>query len=395
LIKPDQITIVHAVAKTARNLFLLGEDLVTKTHNSHRKDWILDILEFQSSLMAIDLLGFSLLSNHVHQILRSRPDAVKEWTDLEVARRWMNLCPKSRKCLTVGDKVVRVPIPPKETQIQALAQNPKKIAQLREQLSSISWWMRLLCQKIAQRANIEDGGSLGHFWKGRFHATVIEDNEYMLGCSFYVDLNAFKAGLAQGIDDYNYTSAKIRLDMLRAKMQASDKQEGPPLDPIPKVETQGDASLLKSPENSEQPDHPEHSKKLEKSKHKPETKEPPGLIPMTSKGEFLSVVKLDTLSNEVQLHKGGFRCSDKGFLGYTDKEYLDALEWCIRNKILEREMKTLPEDTPMCIKQHRFGAEMIIKQARGFGQMYRYRTGREQKVEEEQECSKDGSPQSV
>jgi REP element-mobilizing transposase RayT len=381
LIKPDEITIVHAVAKTARNLFLLGEDLVTKTHNSHRKDWILDILEFQSSLMAIDLLGFSLLSNHVHQILRSRPDAVKEWTDLEVARRWMNLCPKSRKCLTVGDKVVRVPIPPKETQIQALAQNPKKIAQLREQLSSISWWMRLLCQKIAQRANLEDGGSLGHFWKGRFHATVIEDNEYMLGCSFYVDLNAFQAGLAQGIEDYDYTSAKIRLDMLRAKMKASDKQEGPPLDPIPKP-----------PENSEHPDLPENS---EKSKHKPETKEPPVLIPKTSKGEFLSKVKLDTLSNEVELHKGGFRCSDKGFLSYTDKEYLDALEWCIRNKILEREMKTLPEDTPMCIKQHRFGAEMIIKQARGFGQMYRYRTGREQKVEEQQESSPDGTSQSV
>jgi hypothetical protein len=49
----------------------------------------------------------------------------------------------------------------------------------------------------------------------------------------------------------------------------------------------------------------------------------------------------------------------------------------------------------MCIKQHRFGAEMIIKQARGFGQMYRYRTGREQTVEEEPECSPDGSSPSV
>ncbi|MFM7931918.1 MAG: hypothetical protein ACKO9Q_29760, partial [Pirellula sp.] len=87
LIKPNEITIAHTVAKTARNLFLLGEDLVTKTRNSHRKDWILDILEFQSSLMAIDLMSFSLMSNHNHQILRSRPDAVKQWTDLEVARR--------------------------------------------------------------------------------------------------------------------------------------------------------------------------------------------------------------------------------------------------------------------------------------------------------------------
>ena len=172
LIKPDEITIVHTVAKTVRNLFLFGGDLATQTHNSHRKDWILEILEFQSSLMAIDLLGFSLMSNHIHQILRSRPDVVQKMDNLEVARRWMTLCPKTKKCLAVGDRVEHVQIAAKETQIQALAQNEKRIAQLREQLSSISWWMRLLCQKVAQRVNIEDGGSLGHVWKGRFHATV-------------------------------------------------------------------------------------------------------------------------------------------------------------------------------------------------------------------------------
>ena len=55
LINPNEVTIVHAVAKTARNLFLLGEDFATRTHNSHRKAWIVDILEFQCSLMAIDV----------------------------------------------------------------------------------------------------------------------------------------------------------------------------------------------------------------------------------------------------------------------------------------------------------------------------------------------------
>ncbi|MCE2751891.1 MAG: hypothetical protein LW720_08375 [Pirellula sp.] len=76
LINPNEVTIVHAVAKTARNLFLLGEDFATRTHNSHRKAWIVDILEFQSSLMAIDLLDFCVMDNHVHQVLRSRPDVV-------------------------------------------------------------------------------------------------------------------------------------------------------------------------------------------------------------------------------------------------------------------------------------------------------------------------------
>ena len=385
LIKPNEITIAHTVAKTARNLFLLGEDLVTKTRNSHRKDWILDILEFQSSLMAIDLMSFSLMSNHIHQILRSRPDAVKQWTDLEVARRWMTLCPKSKKCLVDGDKFVRVPITPKETQIEALAKNEKRIAVLREQLSSISWWMRLLCQKIAQRANIEDGGSMGHFWKGRFHATVIEDTDHLLGCSFYVDLNAIKAGFSLGIDDYSYTSAKVRFDRLRSQMQELEKQqqEGPPVEPIPIDESQGKASIPQVLETSE------------KSPSEQKSEKPPVWIPKISKGEFLSLVKISTLSNDPQLHTGGFRCSDKGFLDYTDKEYLHALEWCIRNKILEREMKTLPEDIPLCIKDHRFGAEVVIKQAREFGQMYRYRTGSEPKEDQQQACSADGPSQSA
>ncbi|MFM8190327.1 MAG: hypothetical protein ACKN85_17715, partial [Pirellula sp.] len=321
----------------------------------------------------------------IHQILRSRPDAVKQWTDLEVARRWMTLCPKSKKCLAEGDKVVRVPITPKETQIEALAKNEKRIAVLREQLSSISWWMRLLCQKIAQRANIEDGGSMGHFWKGRFHATVIEDTDHLLGCSFYVDLNAIKAGLSLGIEDYSYTSAKVRLDRLRSKMQELEKQkqEGPPVEPIPIDESQGKASIPQAPESKE------------KTPSEKKSEKPPVWIPKISKGEFLSVVKISGLSSDPQLHSGGFRCSDKGFLDHTDKEYLDALEWCIRNKILEREGKTLPEDIPVCIKQHRFGAEVVIKQAKGFGQMYRYRTGSEPKEEEQQACSADGTSQSA
>ena len=362
LIDPDQVTIAHVVAKTARNLFLLGVETQATDYNSHRKDWIVDILEFQSSLMAIDLLDYCLLSNHIHQILRSRPDAVKEWTDEEVARRWLNLCPKSKKCLKVGDKVHRVPIPPKETQIQALANNEKKIKEIRERLSSISWWMRLLCQKVAQRANFEDGGSMGPFWKGRFHSTIIEDTDHLLGCALYVDLNAVKASMARGIDDYKYTSAKVRLDRLRFAEEALQKQEVLKADPVLVVDSTGDVS---SPEGSQD--------KKEKGGD-----DEPVFIPGMSKGEFLSAIKLESMADDPQLHDRGFRCSDKGFLEYSEREYFDALEWCIRNKITERESTDkLPGDIPECIQRHRFGPKLVIRQAKEFDQMYRYRTFKE------------------
>ena len=34
--------------------------------------------------------------NHLHVVLRSRPDVVKKWSDEEVARRWLRLFPKRR-----------------------------------------------------------------------------------------------------------------------------------------------------------------------------------------------------------------------------------------------------------------------------------------------------------
>ena len=163
---------------------------------------------------------------------------------------------------------------------------------------------------------------MGPFWKGRFHSTIIEDTEHLLGCALYVDLNAVKAGIAQGIDDYQYTSGKIRLDVLRSKQESLQKTEAQKADPIAKVDLSDQASIATL---SEDPEDRQASEKASLA------------VPKISKGEFLSVMKMDKPSHDPQLHKGGFRCSDKGFLDYTDKEYLDALEWCIRNKILQRE----------------------------------------------------------
>ena len=53
-------------------------------------------LEFLAGVFAMDVLGFSVMSNHLHAILRNRPDVVKTWSDEEIARRWWNLFPSRR-----------------------------------------------------------------------------------------------------------------------------------------------------------------------------------------------------------------------------------------------------------------------------------------------------------
>ena len=90
---PKEVAIVHVMNRVVRRCFLLGTDSVTGKNYDHRKDWIEQQLRPLAACFGIDLLGFAILCNHFHLILRSRPDVVFAWDDTEVARRWLMLCP--------------------------------------------------------------------------------------------------------------------------------------------------------------------------------------------------------------------------------------------------------------------------------------------------------------
>ena len=85
----DEIAVVHVMARTVRRCCLLGEDAVTGKNYDHRKLWLDDQLVHQARHFGIVLLCQAILSNHIHLVLRSRPDVVAEWGDSEVARRWL------------------------------------------------------------------------------------------------------------------------------------------------------------------------------------------------------------------------------------------------------------------------------------------------------------------
>ena len=104
------------------------------------------MLEFLAGAFGIDVLGFSVMSNHLHAILRSRPDVVKTWPDEDVARRWGNLFPTRRN--KDGS-----PAEPADTDLKALMADTESLAELRARLSSISWFMRFTSEVIARMAN--------------------------------------------------------------------------------------------------------------------------------------------------------------------------------------------------------------------------------------------------
>lgn len=62
-------------------------DKNTGSNQEYRENWIRDRFEFLASVFGIDCLTYTVLSNHLHLVLRSRPDVVAQWSDDEFARR--------------------------------------------------------------------------------------------------------------------------------------------------------------------------------------------------------------------------------------------------------------------------------------------------------------------
>jgi REP element-mobilizing transposase RayT len=214
----DEIAIVHVMNRTVRRCFLMGEDRLTGKNYDHRKEWMENELHHLAKCFSIDLLCYAIMSNHFHLVLRSRPDVVAQWDDLQVARRWLMLCPKR-------PSAKHQPEDPNECDLNQIVSDQVKLKAIRSRLSDISWWMRFLSQKIAQRANREDREN-GKFWQARYRAVRLLDETAILACAAYVDLNPIRAAMAQTIETSDFTSGQQRALTLQAEvnLQGSSKQ---------------------------------------------------------------------------------------------------------------------------------------------------------------------------
>ena len=88
-IDPAQIQIVHVWNRCVRRAYLCGSDEFSGRNYEHRREWARQRLEHLAALFAIDCITYSIMSNHTHQILRSRPDVAAKWDDRTVAIRWL------------------------------------------------------------------------------------------------------------------------------------------------------------------------------------------------------------------------------------------------------------------------------------------------------------------
>jgi hypothetical protein len=208
--EPDEVGIYHCWNRLVQRRHLFGFDLLTGRDYSYRKRWVRDRLKQLAGAMAIEVLDYAVLGNHLHVVLRNRPDLVERWSDEEVVRRWWLVCPLRRnQDGTIPD--------PKPCELGLLRQ---KVDEYRARLSDISWFMRLACQPIARRANQEDEVD-GRFFAKRFDCRRLETLADVFSCSIYVDLNVIRAGLAETPETSEFTSA---FDRIRARWQGIQEE---------------------------------------------------------------------------------------------------------------------------------------------------------------------------
>jgi REP element-mobilizing transposase RayT len=191
----------HIVSRCVRRAFLCGEDALTGKSFEHRRQWLIDRIKKVTSIFAIDVCSYAIMSNHFHLVLKI--GANDNWTDKQVLINWQTLyslpvmCQRYLQGEELDDSSVRL--------VQKYAN------EYRIRLSSISWFMKAINEHIARMANEEDQCT-GHFWESRFKSQALLDERALLTCMAYVDLNPIRAGMAKTLADSEFTSIKERIE---------------------------------------------------------------------------------------------------------------------------------------------------------------------------------------
>lgn len=216
IVREGEIGTYHCWSRCVQRVFLCGYDPLTGIDFNYRRTWIEDLLEYQASVFAVDVGSYNILSNHAHAVFRTRPDIASSWSDEELAWRWKMAWPK-----WIDQQWVREPT---DREIEQLLARPEKISEIRENLSSLSWFMARWKEPIARICNAEME-TRGHFWEARFGSRELLDEAAVLTCSMYVDLNQIRAGQASSLLESHHSSIQKRIIAARQREAEASHEE--------------------------------------------------------------------------------------------------------------------------------------------------------------------------
>ena len=166
----DETTVYHVMSRTALDGFPLGDI---------EKDFMLDLVKRYAALYLVEILGFCLMGNHFHLLVKIFPEY--KFTDEDLKKRFVGFYGDDRSF--------------------AYGQVPS----LREKLSNLSEFVREIKVGFARYYN-KRHNRRGYFWGDRFKSVIVEKGETLINCLAYIDLNPLRAGIVNRPEDYRWNS---------------------------------------------------------------------------------------------------------------------------------------------------------------------------------------------
>ena len=170
LLVSDRPTVYHVMSRTA--LPGLPFDAVDK-------DDFLARLKTLSRVYFSEVLGFCLMDNHFHLLVRMFPE--DHVPDAELPERYRRKYGEGT-CFP-------------ETRSQ----------ELREKWASLPEFVRELKQSFSRKFN-KRKGRRGYLWDDRYKSVVVQDGDALLNCLAYIDLNPIRAGMVKRPEEYRWCS---------------------------------------------------------------------------------------------------------------------------------------------------------------------------------------------
>lgn len=207
IVKSNEVSTYHLVNRCVRRAFLLGDDKVSGRNFDHRKQWLIKrMTHVIKNVFCIDMIAYTIMSNHVHFVITIRPDLASKLSDEEIVQRWWKLYPRK-----IRGEYPSEPPP----LLKALFLSDRTwLETRRKRLSSVSDFMASIAEYIARKANKEDDVT-GRFWEGRFKSQLLLDEHAVLAAATYVDLNPIRAKIANSLEECDFTSIQQRIAHLK------------------------------------------------------------------------------------------------------------------------------------------------------------------------------------
>ena len=128
-------------------------------------DFMLDLIRRYSALYFVEILGFCLMGNHFHILVKILPE--NKFSDQDVKKRYVDF---------YGDDHVFT---------------DELIPSLRAKFSNLSEFVREIKVGFARYYN-KRHNRRGYFWGDRFKSVIVDNGETLINCLAYNDLHPVK-----------------------------------------------------------------------------------------------------------------------------------------------------------------------------------------------------------